>query len=199
MKKNFSKSILRAKQNGVRIIGDRYSVINASKSSKINLNGHLNLNVSLPKGSKQETCVTLCENAILNVNGNFSAFYNTEIYLFKNACLDLGWSYINAGTQIRCMNNITIGNQCAIGRNVIIMDFDAHDIIYDDGTSNDISKPIVIGNHVWIGAGATILKGVTIGTGAIIGAGSVVTRDVLPNTIVAGNPAKLIKSGVKWK
>jgi len=56
-----------------------------------------------------------------------------------------------------------------------------------------ISKPVKIGNDVFIGAGVTILPGVTIGDKAVIGAGSVVTKDVAPETVVAGNPAKLIK------
>ena len=54
-------------------------------------------------------------------------------------------------------------------------------------------KPVHIGRRAWIGAGATILPGVTVGENAVVGAGSVVTRDVEPNTIVAGNPAKLIR------
>ena len=81
----------------------------------------------------------------------------------------------------------------------MIMDFDAHDIYYSDGTKNNITKPITIENHVWIGAGATILKGVTLGEGCVVGAGSVVTKDVAPHTIVAGNPAKVIKRDINWK
>ena len=60
------------------------------------------------------------------------------------------------------------------------------------------AKPVVIGDRVWIGQGAVILKGVTIGNGAIIAAGSVVTKDVPPNTMVAGNPAVVKKENVKW-
>ena len=56
-----------------------------------------------------------------------------------------------------------------------------------------IARKIKIGNNVWIGSNATILQGITIGNGAIIGAGSVVTKDVPPNLIVAGNPAKILK------
>ena len=56
----------------------------------------------------------------------------------------------------------------------------------------NISKPIVVGDDVWIGAKAVILSGVTIGSGAIISAGSVVNKDVEPNSIVGGVPAKLI-------
>ena len=54
-------------------------------------------------------------------------------------------------------------------------------------------KPIVIGDDVWIGACAIILKGVTINNGAVIAAGAVVTKDVEPYAIVAGNPARIIK------
>ena len=62
-----------------------------------------------------------------------------------------------------------------------------------------MSKPVHIGNHVWIGRSAIILKGVTIGAGAIVGAGSVVTRDVPARSLVAGNPAKVIKENVEWE
>ncbi|MCR5205013.1 MAG: acyltransferase [Lachnospiraceae bacterium] len=59
--------------------------------------------------------------------------------------------------------------------------------------SKIVSKDIVIEDDVWIGFGASILKGVTIGRGAIVGAKSVVTHDVEPFTVVAGNPAKIVK------
>ena len=61
------------------------------------------------------------------------------------------------------------------------------------------TAPIHIGNHVWIGTRATILKGVDIGEGAIIAAGAVVTHDVPPHSIVGGVPAKVIAENVKWK
>lgn len=57
-----------------------------------------------------------------------------------------------------------------------------------------ICKPVHIGNKAWIGAGATILPGVTVGENAVVAAGAVVTKDVAPNTIVGGNPAKFIKN-----
>lgn len=55
------------------------------------------------------------------------------------------------------------------------------------------AKPIVIGDNVWIGEYASVLKGVTIGTGAIVASHAVVTKDVPPYTIVAGNPARVVK------
>ena len=57
----------------------------------------------------------------------------------------------------------------------------------------EVAKRIVIEDNVWIGGGAIVLPGVTIGKNAVVGAGSVVTRDVRPNTVVAGNPAGLIR------
>lgn len=103
----------------------------------------------------------------------------------------------------------------SIGKNVVIMPgclmMAAGGISIDDGAmiaanvqlisnNHDLyerqiitCRPIHIGRNVWIGAGATILPGVTIGDNAVVGAASVVTKDVAPDTIVAGNPARLIK------
>lgn len=199
MVSNYKKNSILIKQKGASIIGDKFSIVNVDESAKIELNANLHINVSLPAGSKKESIVTLCKNATLHILGAFQSFYDTEIYLFENADLTLGGSYINAGTQIRCMERIKIGDGCAIGRNVMIMDFDAHDIFYSDGTRNNLTKPICIEDHVWIGAGATILKGVTLGEGCVVGAGSVVTKSVPPHTIVAGNPARIIKKDITWK
>jgi len=58
----------------------------------------------------------------------------------------------------------------------------------------EMSRPIDIGHRAWIGAGAIILPGVTVGDDAVVGAGAVVTRDVAPRTVVAGNPARVIKT-----
>lgn len=60
--------------------------------------------------------------------------------------------------------------------------------------SGNVHLPIVIGKDVWIGAGCIITAGVSVGDGSVVAAGSVVTKDVLPNTIVAGVPAKLIRT-----
>jgi len=57
-----------------------------------------------------------------------------------------------------------------------------------------VSSPIVIERNAWIGAGAIILPGITIGENSIVGAGAVVTKDVPPNTVVVGNPAKIIRT-----
>ena len=86
---------------------------------------------------------------------------------------------------------ISIGNDVFIGPKVNLITIN-HDPD-PENRSATCGRPIVIEDKVWIGINATILPGVRIGYGAIVGAGSVVTRDVPPLTIVAGNPARIIK------
>ena len=98
-------------------------------------------------------------------------------------------------TEIHCGNSITIGNDTVISWDCCIMDRDYHKLESD----YEVTKPVVIGNNVWIGCNVIILKGVTIGDGAVIAAGAVVTKDVPERAIVGGNPAKIIKENVTWK
>lgn len=86
---------------------------------------------------------------------------------------------------------IDIGNDVFIGPKVNLITIN-HDV-NPDNRSATYGRRITIADKVWIGINSTILPGVTIGYGAIIGAGSVVTKDVSPITIVAGNPAKIIR------
>ncbi len=106
-----------------------------------------------------------------------------------------------------CRQAITIGDDVLISWNATIVDHDSHSIDWTK-RSGDVTDwmqgmkrwdhvkvaPVTIGNKCWIGFGATILKGVTIGEGAVVGACAVVTRDVAPFTVVAGNPARVVRS-----
>lgn len=87
---------------------------------------------------------------------------------------------------------ITIGNDVFIGPKVNLITIN-HDV-NPDNRSATYGRPIVIEDKVWIGINSTILPGVRIGYGAIVGAGSVVTKDVPAMTVVAGNPARIIKA-----
>lgn len=98
--------------------------------------------------------------------------------------------FVNHSLTCMAAGGITIDDGVMIGPNVRIVT-DNHDF------ANRMvlrCKPVHIGRNAWIGVGAIILPGVTIGENAVVAAGAVVTRDVAPNTIVGGNPAKLIKA-----
>jgi acetyltransferase-like isoleucine patch superfamily enzyme len=115
--------------------------------------------------------------------------------------------YIGENSRIWSGGCITIGNHVLVSHNVSIMDNLTHPInplarrrqiraIYETGHPQDIElddQPVVIADDAWIGAHAVVLRGVTIGERAIVAAGAVVTKDVPPNTIVAGNPARVIR------
>lgn len=101
-------------------------------------------------------------------------------------------TWVGYGSSIAAQCSIRIGADCHIGPYTNILDNDYHDV-YDHRVRPE-SRPVTIGDGVWIGTRAIILPGVTIGEGAVIGAGSVVTRDVPPRTIAAGNPARVLRS-----
>lgn len=182
-----------------RLINIQNSALDIDKSANISLEGTLTIGADRPNGLKTQSLLQMYENTKLSINGHFKAFYNTEICLYPNAIMQLGYGYINSGTQLRCKERLEIGDGCAIGRNVMIMDYDAHDIIYENGSTNNSTAPIIIGKHVWIGANVIVLKGVTIGNNSIIGAGSVVTSDIPADSIAVGIPARVIKNNTNWK
>jgi acetyltransferase-like isoleucine patch superfamily enzyme len=112
-----------------------------------------------------------------------------RLLAIRNGMIKIGgYNYIEAAA-ISATHSIEIGNYVVISNNVLIIDHDGYGL---DGNTA-IEKPVKIGNHVWIGIRAIILKGVTIGDNSVIGAGAVVTNDVEPNSLVAGNPAKKIR------
>lgn len=100
---------------------------------------------------------------------------------------------LNSGAQIFCRNSVTIGTKSGLGFNTLVTDTDFHPI-----EGQEISAPVVIEDHVWVGANVTILKGVTIGKGAVIAAGSVVTSDIAPGMLAVGSPAKAIRP-IEWE
>lgn len=103
--------------------------------------------------------------------------------------------FIGNGCTLSAASEIVIGDCCLLSAEVRIHDNDGHPLDPENRRANlpitpkDVS-PVKIGDNVWIGARATILKGTTLGDNSVIGTGAVVTSDVQPNTIVAGNPAR---------
>lgn len=100
--------------------------------------------------------------------------------------------FINMGCTFQDTGGVTIGDGALIGHRCVITTLN-HSA--DPARRADMSPaPVVIGPRAWLGAGVTVVPGVTIGSGAIVGAGAVVIRDVPDDVIVAGVPARLIRS-----
>jgi len=140
--------------------------------------------------------LSMRERSRLIAHGSYTIYSDANISINEGATLELGSGFINHGARIHCFNRIKIGNQVYIGDDVAIRDSDGHEII---GSGKPMSLPIIIGDHVWIGAKVTIVKGVTIGEGSVVAAGAVVTKDVPAHCLVAGVPAKVIKENVSWQ
>ena len=111
--------------------------------------------------------------------------------------IEVGEGTTLSGTSIASYKSVKIGKNVLFGPEVVILDGDGHpaDRRLPDDAENKAActSPVEIGDHAWIGLGATIMKGVTIGHHAVVATQAVVTKDVPPHGVVGGNPAKLLK------
>jgi acetyltransferase-like isoleucine patch superfamily enzyme len=103
-------------------------------------------------------------------------------------------SFLNYRTELVAHQRVSIGRGCLLAWDVQVLDSDSHPV--DDRPQ---TAPVVLGDRVWIGCRATVLKGVTIGDGAVVAAGSVVVSDVPARALVGGNPARVLREGVTWR
>ncbi|MBB6671467.1 acyltransferase [Cohnella nanjingensis] len=120
---------------------------------------------------------------------------DTGFYLdSEEAVVEIGdHTFLNRRSEVMCKRHVKIGSHCAISWDVTITDTDYHAL-----EGSEKTRPVTIGDHVWIGSRATILKGVTIGAGAVVAAGAVVSKDVPPRALVAGVPARIVRENVSW-
>lgn len=117
----------------------------------------------------------------------------TKIFVEKNAILTIGNNSRINGAHISVSTKVDIGNNVRIAPYVLIMDDDYHEV-EDHFSGSGKKRPIIIEDDVWLASNVTVLKGVTIGKGSVVATGAVVTKDVPAYTVVAGIPAKIVKS-----
>jgi len=122
-------------------------------------------------------------------------FFDYNVYIKFPWLVEMGDHIsINRGAQFypgfQGKNRVLLGNDVYIAPNVAFFAA-GHDVV---DLSKHVGGDIVIGDHVWLGAGTVVLPGVHIGANSIIGAGSIVTKNVPPNSVAVGNPARVIKT-----
>ena len=108
-----------------------------------------------------------------------------------------GETAINCNVAITCAQHIHIGRNNLISWNTNIFDGNMHELVVA-GVPRPRARPVHLDDHVWIGAGATVLSA-TIGAWAVVGTGSVVTGEVPGEVVVSGNPAQVVRKDVSWR
>lgn len=143
----------------------------------------------------------------------YIGYHNAEVYidnavtgsydlrLWRDSRIEIGEGTSSNGIRIECDNsNFTCGRDCMFSDGILVQGNDQHAIV-DLQTGEILNldrKENALGDHVWLGRGSTVMAGVSIGSGSIVATGSVVTKNVPENSIAAGVPAKIVKSGVSW-
>ena len=144
---------------------------------------------------KNEGSIALGDNVSLNSYPG-GELYKTGLQTYcKKAKIFIGSNCNLNGTMIHCREHVKIGDYCMFGPGTVLCDNDSHRNSIDIAARRKApeSDPIVIQKNVWIGMNSLILKGVTIGENAIIAAHTVVTKNVPRNTLVGGNPVRILK------
>jgi len=179
----------------ISILAYRKAIIDINIDTSIKIKGRFIIGAFWDIVTNRETIFLAKKSSRFILNGDFAIYTGCSVTIQENALLEIGSGYMSSDSRIMCFNHIKIGNDVIIADQVTIRDSDNHNIKYE---GYEMSKPINIGNHVWIGMGAMILKGVTIGDGAIIAAGAVVTKNVPPQCLSGGVPARVIKENIIW-
>lgn len=186
----------------IRYVWWNYFIPRIVKNYGVNCSGHVvfygapiisvasNSNIEIGAGS------IICSDSRMTALGvNHPVVLRT---LRDGAKLSIGKDTGISGATICAAKCIQIGDECLIGANVTIVDTDFHPVAannrrFNQGWDKIECSPTIIEDNVFIGTGALILKGVRIGKNSVVGAGSVVTKNIPENSIVAGNPAKIIR------
>ena len=176
---------------GARLAVDRRATVTMTPGSV------LMIGVS-PMGSRA-TLVQLAPGGRLEIDGAVTVMSGCHLHVDGDARLTVGsHTFFNAGTTVWCSGSVTLGHGCAVSWTVTITDSDVHTLVRR-GRRVTRTKPVRIGDRVWIGAGATILKGVEIGEGSGVGAGSVVRESLPAGSLAGGDPARVVDDAVDWE
>lgn len=131
--------------------------------------------------------------------GKASIGHGSKLSVRGNLTLGANFN-MTAESTIVCAHNISFGNDCLLSWDILIMDTDEHPIFNQDGIRTNPDKPILVGNHVWIGCKCTLLKGTEIPNNAVVAAGTLLTSAFSgENQVIGGNPPAVLKSDIRWE
>lgn len=131
--------------------------------------------------------------------GKASIGHGSKLSVRGNLTLGADFN-MTAESTIVCAHQISFGNDCLLSWDILIMDTDEHPIINQDGIRTNPDKPIIVGNHVWIGCKCTLLKGTEIPNNTVVAAGTLLTSAFSgENQVIGGNPPAVLKSDVRWE
>lgn len=131
--------------------------------------------------------------------GKASIGHGSKLSVRGNLTLGADFN-MTAESTIVCAHQISFGNDCLLSWDILIMDTDEHPIINQDGIRTNPDKPILVGNHVWIGCKCTLLKGTEIPNNTVVAAGTLLTSAFSgENQVIGGNSPAVLKSDVRWE
>ena len=184
--------------HGNFILPTPHCTIEIKKDAKIIKKGILILGNKKFKKSKIETRLLVDENATLRYDGKTIIGYGSDIEVFPNATLSFGGGgATNIGATIICGERIEIGKNTMLGRHITIRDNNGSHYMNRQGYKN--TRPVIIGDKVWLTEQCTVMPGVKIGDGAVIGALSLVIRSVPAYSLASGHPAEVVDEDILWK
>jgi acetyltransferase-like isoleucine patch superfamily enzyme/coenzyme F420-reducing hydrogenase beta subunit len=196
----FRKNIKTNPADAGFLVPNPHTVIKIGRKANVQLNARLRIGTKKFRRSKLETRLLVEDGGTLIVDSRFGIGYGSDIEIFRGGTLHIKGKQgggINISATIICAERIEIGEHVMIGRNVTIRDNNGGHYLSQQGYKN--TRPVIIGNHVWLCESCTVMPGVKIGDGAIIGARSVVYSNVPPFSMVSGNPARVIETNIFWK
>lgn len=194
----FCKHIVR--KNGAKILPHRNAVLDFEKGSKILIeSGKLEIGFNKLRGSKSETHVRLNKNAVWHCRNGALLFYDTVLEIKANAEFDSGFFSANGGSVIIVHKYMKFGEDVMLGRNIIIYDSDFHSLYNKHYKIENIPKPVIIEDHVWLTTNVMVQKGVTIGKNSLVAAYTVINKDIPPHSIVGGkSTGEVVRDWVHW-
>jgi acetyltransferase-like isoleucine patch superfamily enzyme len=189
-----------ARLRDMPVVAAAHCRLERHRTARLEITGRLFLGTFEPAVGRiaahaASTQIRLGESAVMRCDGIVQLGPGVRVTVGPRARLVIGdGTYVTCDSLIIAASSVRIGAACAISWGVQILDTNFHKPAGDPTGA----EAVEIGDHVWIASNVTILKGIRVGSGSIVASGAAVTKDVPPRSLVAGVPARIIRSDVDW-